>query len=550
MGTNSISVDVLVVGGGASGAAAAWQAARLGARTLVAEPTPWLGGMVTAAGVSALDGNEGPLGSGFFGAFRAEIEAHYGGAQNVRTGWVSNTCFEPHFGAQVMARVVRESGAEVWHGAELVEVLREGRRIVGARFRRGGELVDVRARVTVEATEFGDVLALGGVPFRLGRESATQSGEPDAPATPDMELQDQTYVAILQKHAGKAPAVPRPDGYDAALFDCSTSDRCTKPDPALLNHGLHDWESFLGYALLPEAKFMLNWPFHSNDSPADGLFGSAAERAQCIAAAKRRTLAFVHYMQNELGHPEWGLADEFGTPDRLPWIPYVRESRRGEPLRWMREQDVVPATGAPRPPMQPDAIAVGDYFLDHHHSKSHLPPAQRLDERYPKNAPFQIPFAALVPRDTDGLVLAEKSIGVTHIVNGCSRLQPVVMLIGQAAGAAAALCAGRRIEPRALAARDVQEALLAERTMLVPMRDLPSTHPHFVAVQRLAVLGMTTASDPLLFRPDERIDRAEAHVLAERFASLRLGPREAALAAWQQGMTRAELFAALDATRA
>ncbi len=549
MSTKTVSVDVLVIGGGASGAAAAWQAARLGARTLVVEPTPWLGGMVTAAGVSALDGNEGALGSGFFGAFRAEIEAHYGGAHNVRTGWVSNTCFEPHFGAQVMARKVRESGAEVWHGAELVEVLREGRRVVGARVRVGGEVATVHAKVTVEATEFGDVLALGGIPHRLGRESAAQTGEPDAPAHPDMELQDQTYVAILKKHAGKAAPVPRPEGYDPALFDCSTSDRCTTPDPVRLNHGLHDWSSFLGYALLPNDKFMLNWPFHSNDSPANGLFGSAEERAQCIADAKRRTLAFVHYMQNELGHPEWGLADEFGTADGLPWIPYVRESRRAEPLRWMREQDVVPATGAPRPPMQPDAIAVGDYFLDHHHSKSHYPPETRLDERYPKNAPFQIPFAALVPRDTDGLVLAEKSIGITHIVNGCSRLQPVVMLIGQAAGAAAALCAKRDLAPRSLPARDVQEALLSERTMLVPMRDLPSTHPHFVAVQRLAVLGLVTSSDPVHFRPDETLSRGEALALTERFASLRLAPRDAALAAWKSGMTRAELCSALDALR-
>ena len=550
MSTNSVAVDVLVVGGGASGAAAAWQAARAGARTLVAEPTPWLGGMVTAAGVSCLDGNEGALGSGFFGAFRAAIEAHYGGAQNVRTGWVSNTCFEPRVGAAVMARMVAASGAEVWCGAELVAVLREGRRIVGARLRRAGELVEVRARVTIEATEYGDVLALGQVPFRLGRESSAQTGEPDAPAAPDLELQDQTYVAILAKHAGKAPPVPRPEGYDPALFDCSTSDRCTTPDPLLLNHGLHDWASFLGYALLPEGKFMLNWPFHSNDSPANGLFGSADERARCIADAKRRTLAFVHYMQNELGHPEWGLADEFGTHDRLPWIPYVRESRRGEPLRWMREQDVVPVGGAPRPPMQFDAIAVGDYFLDHHHSKSHYPPATRLVENYPKNAPFQIPFAALVPRDTDGLVLAEKSIGVTHIVNGCSRLQPVVMLIGQAAGAAAALCALRAIEPRELAAREVQETLLAERTMLVPMRDVPPTHAHFVPLQRLAVLGLVTSRDPLQFGPDAPLEHSAAAEYAERFAAARLGSRDAALALWKAGVTRAEFFAALDALRA
>jgi hypothetical protein len=154
-----------------------------------------------------------------------------------------------------------------------------------------------------------------------------------------------------------------------------------------------------------------------------------------------------------------------------------------------------------------------------------------------------------VPRDTDGLVLAEKSIGVTHIVNGCSRLQPVVMLIGQAAGAAAALCALRGIEPRELAAREVQELLLSERTMLVPMRDLPSTHPHFAALQRLALLGLVTSHDPLQFGPDAQLERSAAAEYAERFAAANLGSRDAALALWKAGVTRAEFFAALDALR-
>ncbi|MCA8977699.1 MAG: FAD-dependent oxidoreductase [Planctomycetes bacterium] len=482
-------VDVLVVGGGCSGAAAAWQASRMGASTLVAEPTPWLGGMITAAGVSAIDGNEGALGGGLFGRFRAAIEAHYGGAANVRTGWVSNTCFEPQVAAAWLAREVGRSGARVVHGAELEAVLRTGDRIDGARFRCGDRSLEVRARVTIEATEYGDVLAHGDVPFRLGREARTETGEPDAPAAADLELQDITMVATLRRHDGAARPVPRPADHDPGLFDCAVADRCSTPDPELLNHALHDWASFLGYGLLPNGLFMLNWPFHSNDHPALGLFGTAAERAATIAAARRRTLAFVHFMQHDLAHPEWGLAaDVYPTADGLPLIPYVRECRRVIAVRDFREQDVVPAAGAERPPLLADGIAVGDYYLDHHHSTEHLPPDRRLGECYPKNAPFQVPYSALVPRMVDGLLCAEKSIGSTHIVNGCARLQPVAMLIGQAAGAAAALAAAAGVEPRVVDVRALQHHLLAEGCQIVPDRSTPPNAPEFAARQ-LKLLG-------------------------------------------------------------
>ena len=148
-------------------------------------------------------------------------------------------------------------------------------------------------------------------------------------------------VATLRRHAGKAPAVALPKGFDVARFDCSTSQICSIQDAAYWNHKLHDWESFLTYSLLPNGLFMLNWPFHSNDYPAQGLFGSRQERAQTIARAKERTLAYVHYIQHHLGHPEWGLAEDiYPTADHLPMLPYVRESRRVVPVRWMVEQEI------------------------------------------------------------------------------------------------------------------------------------------------------------------------------------------------------------------
>lgn len=473
-------VDVLVVGGGCSGVAAAIQAASMTVDVLLCEETPWLGGMITSAGVSAIDGNEGALGSGIFGAFRRAMETHYGGPDAVRTGWVSNTCFEPHVAAKWFASEVEASGASVVHGARLREVLREGDEVLGAVFDTADGILEVRARVTIEATEYGDVLNLGGVPYRLGRESKDETGEPHAPDEADEEIQDLTMVATLRRVDGGAPLVALPVGFDLDRFNCSTAVKCTNPDPEYWNHALHDWDSFLGYAKLPNGLFMLNWPFHANDFPAIGLFGSPEERAWTIEKAKERTLAFVHYIQRELGSPEWGIAtDVYPTADHLPLMPYVRESRRVVPVRWLREQDVVPQDGGDRNAILEDGIAVGDYYLDHHHDKEHRPPGERLGEDYPKNAPFQVPYGALLPKSIDGLVVAEKSIGATHIVNGCTRLQPVAMGIGQAAGAAAASAVLIGERPRDLAAEVIQDELLEVGAMVVPDSEVGSDDPEF-----------------------------------------------------------------------
>ena len=93
-------VDVLIAGGGASGVTAAVQAARMGAEVVVMEEGPWLGGMLTSAGVSCIDGNY-RMRSGLFGEFLDSLAARYGGYDALKTGWVSNVCFEPHVGQEI-----------------------------------------------------------------------------------------------------------------------------------------------------------------------------------------------------------------------------------------------------------------------------------------------------------------------------------------------------------------------------------------------------------------------------------------------------------------
>jgi hypothetical protein len=534
--------DVVIIGGGCSGVAAGIQSARLGVKTLIVEETPWLGGMITSAGVSAFDGNKYALGGGIFGELRKKIEDHYGGADKTFTGWISLTCFEPKIGKLFLHELAeKEKNLTVWFETSLHEVLREDDTIYGVRLNmKDGHMEEVHTKVIVEASEYGDVLKFGDVPYRLGRDKKSDTGELDAPEEHDFEVQDITFCAILKKYDGVAPKVEPSSDYKYRKFINSTAEHSNSKDENFLNHKLHDWNSFITYASLPNNKYLLNWPFRANDYPTtEDIYENIKSRKKHYKKAKELTLDFVHYMQSKLGHPEWGLAsDEFPTEDNLPFIPYVRESRRVKGKVLLKEEDVIPAKNSFRPKLRKDSIAVGDYFLDHHHSKFFVEPEERLIEPLPANAPFQIPLGCLIPEKVKGLVVAEKSISVTHIVNGCSRLQPVVMLIGQAAGASAALSVLKKIDAHEVIVSDVQKVLLDAGCQLFPYKDVWNSDPLFIPTQSLALIGIFVDDEDWAFNADKSVSEEELQKYLSSISDDKIQNKLISLA----GKTRREVF--------
>ena len=118
----SMETDVLVIGGGSSGVAAALSSAREGAETTLLEEGPWLGGMLTAAGVSAVDGNT-KLPSGIWGEFRDSLINRYGSKKDLQTGWVSNHLFEPSVGNQIFQNMIKnETFLEPYFGTEVIAI--------------------------------------------------------------------------------------------------------------------------------------------------------------------------------------------------------------------------------------------------------------------------------------------------------------------------------------------------------------------------------------------------------------------------------------------
>lgn len=512
-----IKTEILIVGGGTSGVCAALQAVRMGRKVVLVEETPWLGGMMTAAGVAAIDGNH-MLPSGLWGEFRDFLYLHYGGAQSLATGWVSHTMFEPSVGNKILKKLVRqEKNILTYHGYWVDRLIKEENRITGAEFVNDDkERMKISAGITIEATECGDVIALAGCDYTVGRESSAETGEKEAPERADDIIQDLTYVAILKDYGtGMKMTIEPPAEYDPELFrDCCSAEE-VKPTEKIINS-----QKMLEYGRLPKRKYMLNWPGHGNDYHVNVLNMSHDERIEALKAAKKHTLGMVYYIQTELGYSFLGLADdEYDTDDKLPYIPYHRESRRiiGDVRLTINHIKDIYANEAGA--IYKTGIAVGDYPLDHHHEKATEP----IEENFPPISAFNVPYGCLIPKDVDGLLVAEKSISVTHIVNGCTRLQPVVMQIGQAAGASAALCLEKGIQPRDLNVRLLQQYLLLKKCWIMPFCDVKSEDWHFVAVQRIAASGVMKGEainqdwrNEMYFHPDEYMKYDEACQVIEK----------------------------------
>ena len=500
----SVKTNVLVIGGGTGGVAAGLQSARMGVPTLIAEPTTWLGGMLTAAGVSATDGNH-RMPAGIWGEFRERIRQHYGGAKAVETGWVSNTHFEPHIGARIFQEMAeKEKALTVWYQAELVALRRLPRGWL-ATLQYQGKQVEVKADILIDGTDLGDVAAMAGASYDLGMEDRKVTGEAMAPEKANDIIQDLTIVAVLKDYgAGANKTIPKPPGYDPGAFRCSCRETCGG-DTTLLK-----CDMTLTYAKLPGNKVMLNWPHLGNDFYANVVEKSPAARKVAFDSARWHTLCYVYFIQTELGRPNLGLADdEFPTPDLLAFYPYHREGRRIKgKVRVNVGHLMDPYTGT----MFRSGAIVGDYPIDHHHKKNPLAP----EINFPKVPSFNIPLGALIPGQVDRLLVADKAISVSNIVNGSSRLQPVVLQIGQAAGAMAALSVQQKIRPDQLSVREVQRTLLASGAYLMPFFDVAPKDPHFQAIQRIGATGILQGrGEPYLwanrtwFDPDSTLRRED-----------------------------------------
>lgn len=474
------NVDVLIIGGSTSGTTAGIAAARLGVKTLIVEEIPWIGGMFTSQGVGACDGNNN-LPSGIWNEFREALRNHYGGAAALETGWVSNTLFEPSVGNMIFNQMAsKEKNLEIIHGFYITDIIKVGNLVKGAVFKNDkNEILEISAKVTIDATDIGESLKMAGAEYRLGMDSKLETNEANAPMKANDIVQDLTWVAILKDYGVNADkTIPKPSNYNAANFKGS----CVET----VDNIKIDCDKMLSYGKLPNHKYMINWPTKGNDVYLDVVELSREERNKELLKAKNYTLQFVYYIQNELGYKNLGLADdEFKTDDSLAYAPYYREGRRLKGVSFFTYNHVA------KPYSQKEAlyktgISVGDYPVDHHHKQNPNAP----DLGFPAVPSYNIPLGALIPEKINGLVVSDKAISVSNLINGATRLQPVVLLTGQAAGTLAAIAAKENKEVREVSIRLVQQSLLDQKAYIMPLYDVKPSDPDFETIQKITATGI------------------------------------------------------------
>lgn len=498
-----LETDILIVGGGVGGCAAALAATEAGFRAVLTEETDWIGGQLT---VQAVPPDEHGWIERFgctasYRQFRNRVRGYYRAYYpltaearaneflNPGNGWVSPLCHEPRVALAVLNGMLapRLSAA---HLTLLTQHQPLGADVTGDRVRSvlfldksDGQHVAISARVVLDATETGDLLPLAKAEYVTGAEGRDQTGEPSAPreAQPD-NTQAISVCLALDYRPGEDHTIERPEQYafwrsfrpeleppwpGPLLSWTALNPRTLQPiryhfNPAgeepIAFSGLWSFRRVLDRTNFEPRAFdsditIVNWPM------IDYLLGhimdtSADERRRHLDSARQLSLSLIYWLQTEAPRPDgkqgWpGLRprdDVVGTRDGLAKGPYVRESRRIKAELTVVEQHV---SAAHRPGSRlgasfPDSVGIGHYRIDLHPSTggSNFIDVEAL--------PFQIPLGALIPVRMENLLPAAKNIGTTHITNGCYRLHPVEWNVGEAAGALAAFCLARRTSPRSV----------------------------------------------------------------------------------------------------
>lgn len=559
----SLACDVLIVGGGLGGVAAALAACDRGRTVVLTDETDWLGGQLTTQGVCAPDEHqyiEQFGGTRRYYALRRGIRNHYRDSAalspealaqehlNPGGGWVSRLCCEPRVALAVLESMLQphvEAGRLTLrrrHKAHAAVAEGDRVRSVTLAHLDSGDRLRVEASFFIDATELGDLLPLTGTEYVTGAEAREQTGEPHArPDEPAPEcVQSFTYPFALELDPGGGETIPRPEGYaDNRLRQPYTFahvyyDGRGAPTYRMFERGEGGVPPFWTYRRLvaaenfadpryPRDVAVINWP--GNDFRDGNLIdNTAAAQLRALHRAKNLSLGLCYWLQTEAPRDDGGSGyrelrlrpDVMGTADGLSKYPYIRESRRIQARRTIREQEIAAAyqqaqEGSQRAAFMLDSVGVGLYPIDIH-------PGQYEEKIVPQPArPFQIPLGALLPCRVMNLLPGCKNIGTTHITNGAYRLHPVEWNIGESAGALAAFCLDRAVAPASVGTdpaqlRDFQARLVEEGIPLDWHVDVPLGHPAFAAVQLLSAWGLWPADrHSLEFRPGSSIDPWAKH---------------------------------------
>lgn len=509
---DEMAADMVIIGGGLGGCAAALAALRNGLSVILTEETDWIGGQLTSQAVPP-DEHQWIETRGCTASYRALrngirdfYRRHYPLTEAARAtvtlnpgdAAVSRICHEPRVALAVLEAMLAPFISQgrlsllLEHRAISAEVTHDAIRAVKVRDLRENRERVLSAPIFVDATELGDLLPLTKTEFVTGTEPAAKTGEMHGAEKEDAKNQQAFTICFAMDYdpAGEH-VIEKPRDYDfwrafvpklrpawpGKLLDLTYTHPPTHQARVLgfnpegetagtLNlwkyRRLISGKNFVSGSYIGDIT-LVNWP--QNDYFLGNLVGvTEAEQARHLEAARQLSLSVLYWLQTEIpradGKQGWpGLrprGDLLGGPKGLAKYPYVREARRIQAEFTILEQHLgVAARGKTRTGAGSEGRA--EQFRDSVGIGSYaidLHPTTGGDNYidFP-TYPFQIPLGALIPVRMNNLLPACKNIGTTHVTNGCYRLHPVEWNIGEAAGLLGVFASRKKTVARAVRAK-------------------------------------------------------------------------------------------------
>jgi len=510
--SEDITADVAIYGGTPAGIAAALAAGRAGKQVVLIEPYSWIGGLVSN-GLTHTDYHAYEGLTGTFLEFTKRVEAFYANKYGKESPQVQDTHRGTHAEPAVNRLVLERMVAEVPTIRVLTRhVLRRNQAadssatsasVLRAITVLGPEqqAVTVKATVYIDATYEGDLMALAGELWRVGREGRAQYGESLAHEQADAQLQAYNFRLTFTNVADNRVAIAEPAGYRREDFASilplldKNAFKAVFTDKSGRDTGIYKAQ----FPQLPNGKFDINDVSHSaarlsmpgaNHGWPDG---NAATRARIFADHVRYNLGLLYFLQHDSAVParyrdealQYGLCrDEFTSNGHLPEQLYVREARRLVGQHVFIEGDMDQAAGDQRCVLHADSIAMGEYGPNCH-GTSHEGPlfgGKHTGEFYKVVMPYQIPYGVIVPLTTSNL-LVPVAVSSSHVGFCALRLEPIWMSLGQAAGHAAVEAITHKTTVQQVDVVRLQRRLHIDGSATIYASDVLPGHPDFAAVQ-------------------------------------------------------------------
>ncbi len=487
------SFDIVVYGGTAGSVVAAVAAAREGASVALLEPGRHLGGM-TSGGLGRTDHGRKETIGGYSLEFYRRVGGHYGEPVT----WY----FEPHVAERALREMAREAGVRLFHEHRLREQggVRKKKQRLTAILMENGDVFE--AKVFIDATYEGDLMAAAGVSYTWGRESTTQYGESLAGVRPKdrshqfdfpIPAHDEARQALADIQPGLRGELGAADrkvqAYNFRMcLSRDPNNQAAYPRPA--NYDPRRWELLLRYiqalaerdgrapamnrlviaSPLPNQKLDVNnrGPVSTDYIGASWDYPNAtyAQRARIWQDHINYTAGFFWFLANDPRVPkstqeefrQWGLcADEFAWTNHWPHQLYVREARRMVGDWVMTQKDIQTDL------VKADSVGMGSYNSDSHNVQRFVQPdgaVQNEGNMEVPVTPYQIPYRVMLPKRREAVnLLVPVCLSATHVTYSTLRMEPVYMILGQAAGVAAKMAIEQGVDVQRIDTRALGEKL-------------------------------------------------------------------------------------------